>query len=587
MKVWRCLICNYIHEGDNPPDVCPICGATSDQFVLVEDTEDESKKLKQLKDRNVEFLVVGSGAAGLTAAITAKEIGLNPVIIEKGEISGGTTARSGARYWIPDNRAQKRAGIVDNKEDAIKYMCRYSFPNEYNENKENYGLNKYSYELIETYCNTGKEVVDFLADIGVMESEMQYSWTGKPQVDYMDTIVENKKQRGRTIMPKTEKGEGVQGIDLINLMIDWLGKRNINVELNTRAVKILKNSDGEVIGLRVETSEGIQNIYSERGVYFGSGGFSHNPELMARFQSGPIYGGCAFGENKGDLIKMSEEIGIKLGNMNNAYRTQSLYEGYLENPNGVNSIFYITGDSTIQVNKYGKRVMNEKRNYNDRTLTHNVWDPVKGGFPNKFLFLIMDERTATNWQGMSPIVGGNPDKMPYVIVGKNTDDLANNIEKRLDKLKENINGFELDKEFKINLKETISKFNSYSKNGIDEEFSRGDSEYDNEFFTFPPTSSQGIEWPPKDSKNISIYPIEEGPLYAFILSGGTLDTNGGPMINKNAQMIDSNNKPIKGLYGGGNCISAPGKASYWGAGATIGNAMVWGYRAAKHAVSDN
>lgn len=583
MKKWRCLICNYIHEGDSPPDICPVCGASSENFVLVEDDVEVSKNTKKLDDVFVDFLVVGSGAAGLSAAIVAKNDGLNVLVIEKGEVAGGTTARSGARYWIPNNRAQKRSGIEDNLDDAIKYMCRYSFPNDFNEDKEFFGIDELSFNLIKTYCNTGHKVVDLFADIGVMESEMQYSWKRLPQVDYMETISENKKYRGRTIMPKTEKGESVRGIDLVNFMTSWLLKNNVEIRLNTSAEEILQNDDKNVIGISVKSSDGIYNIYAKKGVYFGSGGFSHNPELMRRFQNIPSYGGCAFTENTGDFVRMAESIGAKLSNMNNAYRTQALYEGYLNNPTGVNSVFYIVGDSTIQVNKYGKRVVNEKRNYNDRTLIHGTWDAVKGEFPNKFLFLIMDSRTASNWQGMPPIVGGSAEKMPFVICGDNVDDLTKNIEKRLSTLKYNTNNFKLDTSFSKNLKESIKNFNSYYEDGIDKEFNRGASEYDNEFFTFPPLSPRGITWPPKDSKNPSIYPIEDGPLYAFIISAGTLDTNGGPMINERAQILDFNNEPVVGLYGGGNCIASPGKAAYWGAGATIGNGMVWGYIAAKDA----
>lgn len=583
MKKWKCLICNYIHEGDSPPDICPVCGATSENFVLVKE-EKELVSKKVLKDIYTDFLVVGSGAAGLSAAIVAKNEGLNPLVIEKGEVAGGTTARSGARYWIPNNRAQKRVGIEDNIDDAIKYMCRYSFPNDFNESKEFYGLNKLSFDLIKTYSETASVVVDYFAENNVMESEMQYSWKGLPQVDYMETISENKKYRGRTIMPKTEKGEAVRGIDLVDFMTSWLSKNNVEISLNTRATEILQNKNKEVIGLKVKSKDGVYNIYSKRGVYFGSGGFSHNEDLMRRFQNMPSYGGCAFSENTGDLVKMAESIGVKLSNMNNAYRTQALYEGYLNNPMGVNSVFYITGDSTIQVNKYGKRVVNEKRNYNDRTLIHSTWDVMKGEFTNKFLFLLMDERTATNWQGMPPIVGGSPENMPFVICGSGVDDLTKNIEKRLSTLKNDTNNFKLDNSFAKNLKETIKNFNSYYEDGIDLEFNRGASEYDNEFFTFPPMVETDISWPPKDSKNPSIYPIDDKKLYAFILSAGTLDTNGGPMINTKGQMLDFNNEPVVGLYGGGNCIASPGKASYWGAGATIGNGMVWGYISAKHAI---
>ena len=156
---------------------------------------------------------------------------------------------------------------------------------------------------------------------------------------------------------------------------------------------------------------------------------------MRRFQYGPQYGGCASPNNEGDLVNMAEEVGIKLGNMQNAYRNQSLFEKYLENPGGVSSIFYITGDSNFQVNKYGKRVMNEKRNYNDRAKSHFQWDSLKGEWTNKLLFMVMDERNAVNWQGMSPLQPGKPEEMPYVIVGKDLDELSLNIQKRLEELK--------------------------------------------------------------------------------------------------------------------------------------------------------
>ncbi len=584
MKKWRCLVCNYIHTGENPPEICPVCGAPKEQFVLVEDNKvKEDVSIEELEEIVADVIIVGSGAAALTAAITSKNNGLDTIILEKGKVIGGTSARSGGRYWIPNNPEQKKANIEDSREDGLKYMSRYAFPDLYDEGKENYGLEKDDFELIENYYDTGPEVLELLESLNVFESEMDYNWKGKPQLDYMDTYPENKGIRGRTLRPKTEKGAKTNGFDYIQLFNNWIEENQVQVNLEHRVTNILLNNKGEVKGVTALSNDGKRDFLARKGVIFGTGGFSHNKDLMRRFQYAPQYGGCASPNNEGDLVNMAEEIGIKLGNMQNAYRNQSLFEQHLDNPGGVSSVFYITGDSVFQVNKYGKRVMNEKRNYNDRAKSHFIWDSVKGEWTNKLLFMIMDERTAVNWQGMNPLQKGKVEDMPYVIVGKDLEELTKNIKNRLDKLEDDTAKFQLDESFEEKLKETFRRFNKFAKNGIDKDFQRGNADYDNEFFTFPPLNPTGIKWPPEESTNESMYPLsEEGPYFAFILAAGTLDTNGGPIINKDGQMIKFDNSPMRGLYGAGNCVASPGKAAYWGAGATLGSAMIFGYRAANH-----
>jgi succinate dehydrogenase/fumarate reductase flavoprotein subunit len=528
-------------------------------------------------DYETDIIVVGSGAAAYSAAITSAQLGSQVIMVEKGALYGGTTLRSGGGFWIPNNLFQKEKGIIDSEEDATRYMARYSFPQLYNPEDSHLGLPENEYNLITTYYDIASKMVEFLGDIGALKSIQEINWTGKPQVDYADHLPENKGIRGRVLYSEGPDGKMAYGSELIRQLKVWADSKNVKLFLNHRVSKIILNENKEVIGVEAITNENQKVTFrAKKAVVFGSGGFTHNKELMLHFQRGPHFGGCSVPTNTGDFVNMASAIGAKLGNMAGAFRAEIVLEQALSDPGGVHNVFYILGDSILEVNRYGLRIMDEKRNYNDRTMMHFVWDPQRAEWKNMLVFLIYDKRTANLWQGFPPLpVQGV--EAPYIISGNNFDELSKNIGSRLSLLSKHTGGFMLDRSFSDNLKKTVNRFNDFARSGTDIDFHRGDYNYDREWTTFPSTIP-GNEWPPKDSKNYTMYPLDSsGPYYAIILGAGTLDTNGGPVINEKAQVLNTESKPIPGLYGAGDCIASPTANAYWGAGSTIGPALTFGY----------
>ena len=533
-----------------------------------------------------DVIVVGSGAAAYSAAITSRSKGVEVIMVEKAALYGGTTLRSGGGFWIPNNRFQKEKGINDNKEDATRYMARYSFPQLYDPDDPHLGLFENEYSLISTYYDTASQAVKHLEDIGALKTIQEINWTGKPQVDYMEILPENKGIRGRLLYSMGADGKLAYGGELIRQLKSWADSHNIKLILNHRVKRVIRNRKGEVYGVEAINKNENARFRARKAVIFGSGGFTHNAELMLRFQRGPHFGGCAAPSNTGDFVYIAEASGAQLGNMASAFRAEIVLEEALRDPDGFHNVFYVMGDSILEVNRCGLRFGDEKRNYNDRAMTHFVWDPLRAEWTNMLIFMVYDQRTATLWQGFPPLpVQDMP--APYVISGNTLDQLSLNIDARLASLAGKTGGFRLDAGFAENLKQTVARFNGFARTGVDLDFHRGEFDYDREWTTFPPTIP-GAKWPPEGTKNYTMYPLSDtGPYFAMILGAGTLDTNGGPIINDKAQVLDAENKPITGLYGAGDCIASPTANAYWGGGSTIGPAMTFGYIAGLHAVQES
>jgi len=536
-------------------------------------------------DKEADIVVVGSGAAASSAAITARDQGASVIMLEKSSVTGGTTIKSGGVSWVPNNFALRAQGIQDNRGDCLRFMARAAYPQIYNkDDNSSFGLPEHEYSLLAAYYDNGYKTFDYFMDIGACN----FIQSGMLP-DYVDHVEENKVLRGRGLAPQNENGGVGFGFHLINQMKAWIDSHDIEVLTNHRVTKIVLNDSKEMIGVIAGAGEDTIAVRARKALIFGSGGFTHNGELVLQFQPGPLYGGCAVITNEGDFIYLAQAVGAQLSSMNMGWNAEIPLEPALDSPSTPNDIWQPAGDSMILVNKHGKRVVNEKRSYNDRTKVHFYWDPVNQEYVNQILLMIFDQRSLDLYAGAP---GGYPmpapgTNAPHLISGQTLQELGQNTRIHINQIAGKIGNWRLDDSFESNLEMTVSRFNNFAESGIDLDFHRGAFPYDIEWHQYVfSTPAQDTQWTLNDKPNITMYPFNSvGPYYCILITAGTLDTCGGPRTNHLAQVLDTQDKPIHGLYGAGNCIATPIHA-YIGGGATIGPALTFGYIAGMNAVSE-
>lgn len=536
-------------------------------------------------DHETDVVCVGSGAAAGTAAVTAVSNGSKAIVVEKMPLLGGTTGKSGGVTWVPNNPIMRARGVEDRKEDCLRYMVRYAYPQQYTPNSPTLGLPEQQYRLLEAFYDNGSPMLEHMDRIGAVRfKEFRLFHVDEPAPDYADHLAENKAPTGRALEPAEGSGSSSGGSSLAAHLEKWLRDRNVPILTEHRVTRLIKDQ-GRVIGVEAQAGDRTVRIRARKAVVFGTGGYSHNPTLTNLHQPG-FFGACAMPSSTGDFISIAAEAGASMGSLHTAWRTQVLLEEALENPAIGLGVFFPPGDSMIIVNKYGQRVVNEKRDYNDRTRVHFTFDPTKEEYPNHLLFMIFDERSLDSFGGAFPFPLDKREGQ-YLIEGSSIEDLTAKIDARLKTVADRTGGVQLASGFAQATQAAVDRFNGYAKTGRDPEFDRGLHTYDREWHKLFSTRREGTRYPANPMPNITMHPFtKEGPYYAFILAPGTLDTNGGPQINEKAQILAHDGKPIPGLYGAGNCIACPSHQAYYGAGGTIGLAMTYGYIAGMNAARE-
>ena len=553
-----------------------------------------------MKTLEVDVLVIGTGAGGLTSAITAHEYGADVLVVEKSDKVGGTSATSGGGTWIPCNHLMKSHGESDSREAALTYMKECT-------------EGDVAADRLEAYVDNAPKMLSFMLD----NSHVDYIST--PYSDYfpdkpggkdgwrtLDPVPFNAAKLGdnldnlRDPHPQTifmgftitipeaskiiTKAKGwlwilmkqkilytidipmrlktkrhrrlTGGNALLGRLFKTTMDRNIPIWLNSGMTSLVEN-DGRVTGAIVNRDGEDVQVIARRGVVVAAGGFESNPDMRAHYLRGPtdVKWSGAPGTNKGDVHKAAENVGANLTLMNGAWWAPTI-----QIPGMDRSIVMFVERSLpgiYMVNGKGERFVNEG-------LSYDVVGNVMQDYADN-TWVVFDARARKKY-AIGPLMPGSvkPDeKVPDYIM--NLIHKADTLEDLADKIGVDKNG----------LLETAKRVAKFSETGVDEDFAKGGNAYDRYY------GDKSVE------PNPCLAPLKRAPFYAFQARPGDIGTKGGIDVDANAQAVDKKGKPLGGLYAIGNCSSSVMGHSYPGAGATLGPAMTFGYVAAKHMMGIN
>lgn len=541
-------------------------------------------------------IIVGSGAAGLTAAVTAARKGLKVLVVEKTDAFGGTTAISGGGIWIPGNHLQIAAGIPEPAGAARNYVATLVGDD-------------LRGEVLDAYLQAGPEMVRFLED----RTEVRFALADHAP-DWHPEI-EGASKAGRLLAPLEYSAQKLNGyfdglraprpefnapggfmIDLPDLPhLDkaksslksamYMGrlvirfawdkvrgrKRGSRLTMgNALAARLLRSAhdagvtlwrdtpvtgliggpDG-ITGLRVEHDGKPETLTARKGVVLASGGFSANAQLRRAYMPYPdqhisIMAGC----NTGDGMNMGLEAGGTVDGTNVANGVWSVVST-MTKPDGSTAIYAHLIDMSkpgcIAVNKAGRRFGNEASNtfveYMHKADAVPAWLVADAAFVKKYgLGLVYPGA-----MGLKKLV-----KAGYMTEGATLVDLARQI------------GVDA-----AGLTATVATMNGYAQTGKDLDFRKGDSSLDRDLGDY------------KHKPNPCLGPIGQAPFYAVKIFPGDGSTTVGLRIDGEARVLDAQGRVVPGLHAAGLDANSIWRGHAPAHGCNVGPAMTLGYIAGR------
>src|SRR4051794_27062524 len=302
-----------------------------------------------------DVVVVGGGGGGLPTALFSRWLGNEVVLLEKAPELGGTAKKAAFWYWVPNNAPMRALGLVDEEPDFLRYVARLARPTAYDPTSPTLGLSQWEYDMCRAIYESASPAAELLAEKGALP------YRHCPDVpDYWSEIPQDRPPSGRALVPAgardTMSDGGAVGVESMSAAAQRDG-----VDIRTgHRVQRLVVSDGAVVGVEATTADGrTHRIAARKAVVFATGGFTHDVDLRRNFLDAPVYGGCAATTNEGDFLAIAGPVGAQLRNMNYAWMCPVPLERAVARDPGLSGMFSVAGDSTVFVDRTGRRVVNE------------------------------------------------------------------------------------------------------------------------------------------------------------------------------------------------------------------------------------
>jgi 3-oxosteroid 1-dehydrogenase len=504
-------------------------------------------------DQAVDVVVVGSGAAALTGAVTASLAGLRTTVLEKTAFFGGTSAYSGGGMWLPGTSVQRRYGVQDSVERGLTYL------------KDVVGAGART-DMLEVFCRTSPELVDFLET----KAGLRFGYHQFPE--YFPAA--GRVPGGRAIYPEpfesarlgplldrlrptlsadqydvvVDRTRLTGGQSLIAQLLAVLRDRP-EAELRTgcRVTGLIQEA-GRVVGVTVVHEGSPRSIRADRGVLVAAGGFENNDDLRRAYQAlaGGQWAAAPPAANTGDLLTAAPELQAQT-----ALLDESWWAPATVFPNG-RAAFTLGLRGGIFVDRSGQRFANESAPYDQcgRELRRLYAAEASHAAP---VWWVFDSRTA----GPPGIVVAPADLAEFeragaMITAPSVGELAERID--------------VDR---AGLTATVDRFNAFATDGVDKDFGRGEDEFDRFF---------GVG----DGPSPALVPIDQAPFRAVRIVLGDLGTKGGYLTDEHARVLRAGGNAISGLYAAGNSAASIAASTYPAGGVPLALGMVFAHRAARH-----
>lgn len=541
-------------------------------------------------DYETDFLVAGTGVAGMSAAIVASRNGLNTILIESTDRWGGTTAISGGGLWAPNNPLMGADRADDSVEAALEYMQRtIGAPGPWASDERKRAFLQAIPQYVNTLATEGvkwtraKDYPDYYPDlpggrvgraIEVKPFNMRklgaYAKLMRPgglplPVKTDDVWLLSRAWstpggfiRGARLVFRTlgslligQRKVGMGGA-LAGSLMYIIRKRGIPVWLSS-PLRELVVENGRVVGAVVEKDGALARVRARRGVMLAAGGFASNAEWRKKYQGMEGWTSAPAGQ-MGQGIEAGAQVGGELAMMEDAWwGAAAAVPGQARH--GAFILSERSDPWSIVVDQNGARYLNESESYIDfghHMIERNRTTPA---IPS---WLVLDHRHRTHFLAsvfMAPGAKKNLLATGELVEARTLPELAA-------KMKVDRHTFLA----------TIQRFNSFARAGVDHDFGRGRTVYDNYYGD------------PLVKPNPNLGAIEKGPFQALKVYPGDLGTKGGLVTDVDARVLRQDGGVIEGLYAAGNNTASVMGHTYPGPGSTIAPAGVFGFLGALHAI---